>query len=132
MPDVAHGERRARRRRGPSLVLVLVLGGLGVSCSSQAGDSDAVNRTGSPPDPVSESGPPDGAGQRTGPLADGGLASCVEGYTPRTAATRSFAFDGTVTDIGAGHTDRPQAQELGYVAVTFVVDEWFRGALAAR
>jgi hypothetical protein len=44
--------------------------------------------------------------ERSGPLPDGDVASCVEGYTPEAIAHRAFAFDGVVVDIGPAHSNR--------------------------
>jgi len=76
------------------------------------------------PEVIERQQPPviDGAG----PLDDGMDASCVEQYSPDAVAGRAFAFDGTVTDIGAGTTDRDEAV-LDLAAVTFTVNEWFAG-----
>jgi hypothetical protein len=59
---------------------------------------------------------------------------------PVTVAHRAFAFDGTVTHLGPGTTDRPGYGKLdssgagrpGYVAVTFTVNAWFHGGTSAR
>ncbi len=51
----------------------------------------------------------------TSPATGLGLASCIEQYSSRTLAERSFAFDGTVTRIGGDE-------------VTFQVRHWFKGA----
>lgn len=64
---------------------------------------------------------------RSGPLTSSAVTSCVEQYSPRTVAELGFAFDGTVTAIGRGVTDRPGSGQLGYAGVTFEVDEWFAG-----
>lgn len=61
-----------------------------------------------------------------GPLPDGGSASCVEQYSPAAVNGRSFAFDGTVTAIGPGRSDRADTG-LDLVAATFTVNEWFEG-----
>jgi hypothetical protein len=65
-----------------------------------------------------------------GPLPDGSAASCVEQYSPAAVTGRAFAFDGTVSEIGPGRSDRPGAG-LGLVGVTFVVNEWFEGGSEA-
>jgi hypothetical protein len=53
---------------------------------------------------------------------------CVAEYTSRAAADQAFAFDGTVTRIGREHDDSIRA---GTFAVTFTVNEWFRGGSEA-
>jgi hypothetical protein len=59
-------------------------------------------------------------------LPDGGAASCIEQYTPQAVGHRAFAFDGNVTSIGAA--EGTDANDLGYVPVTFAINEWFHGA----
>jgi hypothetical protein len=65
--------------------------------------------------------------ERSGPLPDGGVASCVEGYTPEAIAHRAFAFDGVVVDIGPAHSNRSGEGyvQVALVGVTFAVREWF-------
>jgi hypothetical protein len=57
----------------------------------------------------------------------GFAGSCAESYSPAAVANRAFAFDGTVTSIGPGTTNRPDRGALHYAAVTFSVNEWFAG-----
>lgn len=65
---------------------------------------------------------------RTGPVGDdGAAASCVEAYNVTTIGNRSFAFDGTITAIGPGRTDRADMGQLDTAGVTFRVNEWFTG-----
>ena len=65
---------------------------------------------------------------RTGPVGDGGAgASCVETYSASTLVNRDFSFDGTVLAIGLGATNKPGMGELEIAAVTFRVNEWFKG-----
>lgn len=64
---------------------------------------------------------------RTGPVAVGGPADCVERYSPAAVDGRGFAFDGTVVDVGAGVTDRPGKGQLNYLGVTFSIESWFVG-----
>jgi hypothetical protein len=64
---------------------------------------------------------------RTGPLPDGGDASCVESYAPQAVAGRSFAFDGEVVRIGPSVSDRGDGGDLNLPGVTFEVREWFSG-----
>lgn len=64
----------------------------------------------------------------TGALAGGEAASCAEEYGDGSLQQRGFAFDGTVERVGEpGFTDRGDEGDLGYVAVTFTVHEWFAG-----
>lgn len=97
---VAEVRRRVRRRRW-------VIGGSGVTAAATLGVALVAAALGA-------STPGEGG------------ASCVEAYTPGAVATRAFAFDGAVTAIGPGTTDRADAV-LGLVAVTFEVREWFGG-----
>jgi hypothetical protein len=65
---------------------------------------------------------------RTGPLGDNGAAaSCVEGYNIKTIGNRAFAFDGTIVSIGEGATNKADKGQLDTAAVTFQVNEWFKG-----
>jgi hypothetical protein len=64
---------------------------------------------------------------RTGPVR-GPAASCVEGYEPTAIARRGFAFDGTVVGIGAGTSNKPDKGALDTAAVSFTVNEWWRGS----
>lgn len=113
---VAEVRRRVRRRRW-------VIGGSGVAAAATLGVALVAAALGaSTPDGVPSAAGP----ERHGALAGDEGASCVEAYTPSAVATRAFAFDGTVTAIGPGTTDRADAV-LGLVAVTFEVHEWFGG-----
>jgi hypothetical protein len=65
-----------------------------------------------------------------GPLVDArsALASCARKYSPATLAELALVFDGTVTGIGPGRTNRlPATGVSARRAVTFRVHEWFRG-----
>src|SRR6185312_11970274 len=53
-------------------------------------------------------------------------ASCAVDYSPAELAGLAFAFDGTVTSIGPGHSDT-SGTGLGLVGTTFTVNEWFTG-----
>lgn len=70
------------------------------------------------------------ADERSGPISDDSMASCVQMYSAAVLSERAFAFDGTVKAIGAGSTNKPDKGHLDTVAVTFVVNEWFRGGAA--
>jgi hypothetical protein len=87
-----------------AVALIMLLGG----CATTSAKGGAEHKRSSEP--------------RSGALGDSRLAECAEKYTPQAVATRAFAFDGTVTGIRGGHND------LGYVPVTFAVNEWFRGS----
>jgi hypothetical protein len=65
-----------------------------------------------------------------GPLVDRtmAMASCARGYSPMALVESAFAFDGTVTGIGPGRTDRRPATGISARrAVTFHVNAWFKG-----
>lgn len=67
-------------------------------------------------------------GSRTGPVdAAGASASCVETYSGTTIGNRDFAFDGTVVAIGPGETNKSGRGGLDTAAVSFRVNEWFKG-----
>lgn len=56
----------------------------------------------------------------------------MESYSPEAIGNRSFAFAGTIVEISAGETDRPGMGALATVAVTFDVNEWFKGGRGQR
>lgn len=120
----------------PSRFLVSLVGvvliGLTSACGSGESLADTAKATQSASHGASAAGSPGRDRAGTSSLSDGGASSCVAKYTPQAAANRSFAFDGTVTAIGRGTTDRPGRGRLGYAAVTFTVHEWFRGGSAAN
>jgi opacity protein-like surface antigen len=65
---------------------------------------------------------------RTGPVGESGAAaSCVESYNANTIDNRDFAFDGTISSIGPGGTNKVDKGTLDTSAVTFQVNEWFKG-----
>lgn len=67
---------------------------------------------------------------RTGPIGDDSSASCVQMYSAASLPERAFAFDGTVQTIAAGSTNKPDKGHLDTAAVTFAVNEWFKGGSA--
>ncbi|CCG01182.1 hypothetical protein [Blastococcus saxobsidens] len=71
--------------------------------------------------------PPNPTDSRTGPLADGGAASCVAEYSAAAVAERGFAFDGVVVAIGPSGTERSGSPGTELAGVTFAVQEWFSG-----
>jgi hypothetical protein len=119
LPDVARTIVRRRRTMRASWGVATLAAGSAIvfgvaSIGNQSVDSQDVLQA-TPPDSV------------TGRALPGGNSGrCVEKYTSASVANRSFAFDGTVTSIGPGSTDRND-QGLGYVSVTFLVHEWFTG-----
>lgn len=74
--------------------------------------------------------PPNPTARRSGPLPDGGAASCAERYAPAALAGRAFAFDGVVLAIGRSVSDRGDGGDLGLPGVTFEVREWLSGGRA--
>ncbi|WP_436536359.1 hypothetical protein [Actinoplanes sp. HUAS TT8] len=72
------------------------------------------------------------AGVKPGDPVGFGAESCVKAYSPKTLAENAFAFDGTVTGIGPGRTDRsPNPASLDLRSVTFQVHTWFKGGSGA-
>ena len=63
---------------------------------------------------------------RRGPLPDG-QGSCIEPYNLTTLKQRAFAFDGTVTATADKKPSDNDGTPSGFLAVTFRVNEWFRG-----
>ena len=65
---------------------------------------------------------------RVGAVSGAGVGSCVEIYDLVRLKNRAFAFDGTVTQT---EVSKPLADGTGaldgYLAVTFHVNEWFKG-----
>lgn len=116
--------RRARRRR--LLQLAWTAGGVAASVAVVAVAGGMVGGTPAGDKPEA---PPAAAPQvsgRTGPLPDGGAASCVEQYDLTTVTGRAFAFDGTVTDV-APASNGQTTMGGGLVSATFTVNEWFAG-----
>lgn len=108
----------AGRQLGSATTLVVafltVLGGCATPDTSPRSD-------GMPP-PSRHTDQSQGSTLREGGSDDSaGAATCAQTYRPAAVAQRAFAFDGTVTDVGDGPND------LGSVAVTFEVREWFHG-----
>lgn len=120
--------RRVRRRR--RALATCVSGALAVAAVTTAVlITDGPGRTedsvvAATVDSTSETPPPSDA-PAAAPMA-GAAADCVQEYSPTAVAGRAFAFDGTVTGIGPGQTNRPGG-ELDLAAVTFRVHTWFRG-----
>ncbi|MDK3258572.1 hypothetical protein [Blastococcus capsensis] len=144
--------RRARRRRAAGATLAVaagvavVVGGI-VTVVDPAPDGAApapmvvAEEPGAGPPATPEAGqeaesaagsamsqlPQDPTAGRTGPLADGGAASCVAEYSPAAVEERDFAFAGVVIEIGPTVTDRSGEPGPDLVGVTFTVQEWFSG-----
>ena len=119
-PVVSSPRQQGMRRLAAPLTLALLL----VGCASGDSVPDAAQAG------VAPVAPPSVADGRTGPVGeDGRAASCAEGYSSKTIGNRSFAFDGTITKIGPGSTNKPDRGILDTAAVSFAVDEWFKGGL---
>lgn len=112
------------RRAGAALVLTVAVGTLMGGCANSASGPQADGTTPRPGRTTTAVEKTGSVEHRAGELPGVGAASCVEEYTPQAVTGRAFAFDGTVTDIADEQTD------LGYVAVTFAVNEWFHGSNA--
>jgi hypothetical protein len=97
------------------------LAGLFLALSACRGADDAVvvHR------PVAASPVPSAA--RTGPVPETASASCAEVYAPQAIGKRAVAFDGTITGTGAGTSNKVGKGALATKAVTFRVNEWWRG-----
>lgn len=104
------------------LLVPLLLASL-AGCVSDELDSAAAEPGARPPIVSSPTASP-APGAAPG---SGSAALCVDYYSPASVAKRSFAFDGTVTAVGEGTTNKPGMGDLDTVAVTFEVTEWFRG-----
>lgn len=92
------------------------------ACGPAAGDEDRARAIGR------DSGAAT-AVTRSGALFSGhdATTSCVESYTPTTAVSHAFAFEGEVVALGPSVSNRSDAADLDMVGVTFAVHEWFAG-----
>jgi hypothetical protein len=127
----AGARRRARARAaasglGVAAVALTVFSGVAVLVGAQRSGPDSTIVVVTAPATSTSPTARQGRLRTGGAVAESGAASCANAYSPRAVADRAFAFDGTVVRVGPGTTDRPDAQ-IGYVAVTFTVHEWFRG-----
>ncbi|GAA3339125.1 hypothetical protein GCM10020358_21730 [Amorphoplanes nipponensis] len=127
-------QRRKRHMRvfGAAAAMTLVLSGSVVAQAFIGEGTPSVNDSAkgpfvTPSSPAPETDLDNPTSELSGPLPDGGRASCVEGYTPEAIANRAFAFDGVVVDIGPAHSNRSGKGYLDLVGVTFAVREWFSG-----
>jgi hypothetical protein len=129
-PAAGRQVRQRRRSRiawgAASLVAASVAAVVGAGALTSSPPED---RTTAPP-AAQPSAAQSSADRRTGALPDAAGASCAVGYSPRELARRAFAFDGTVTAIGPGRTDRPYSN-VSHAGVTFTVHEWFAGGSGA-
>jgi hypothetical protein len=138
--DLAAGARRKVRHRrrvwaalGSGAVGTLaVVAGLLVTTGP--GGQGATPPIAAPARSTTQPGLPSGtpAVGRTGhgAVPFGGSQDCVAAYSPAAVADRAFSFDGTVTAIGPSLPNRPD-MDPGLVAVTFRVNQWFRGGSGA-
>lgn len=105
------------------LVLVAVVVGTQLASDPAPGRPIAATPNASP-----SSQQPVVPGASQGPGSSISSFSCVEPYDLTSLKGRDFAFDGTVSGIAA--IQPPQAEtdaRAGYLAVAFIVHEWFRG-----
>jgi hypothetical protein len=117
-------DRRIVVAAGVALVLSLT------GCAAPGGPDTDPARVADARDTHELSGDQTGSptADRSGALPDGGAAaSCVEEYAPSAVSGRSFAFDGTVLEVGPSVSDRGDGADLDLPGVTFEVHEWFSG-----
>lgn len=134
----ARKRRRDRRRvAGTGVLSILAVAGAVVLVPSVTGGGTLVTPDGDAriyvvPTASSSPATTDPSPTRTGPLGDNGsTARCVEEYSIKNIGNRAFAFDGTVLSLGEGATNKAGKGQLGTVAVTFKVNEWFKGGARA-
>ncbi|MFG1913466.1 hypothetical protein [Micromonospora sp. NPDC048898] len=132
-------QRRTRNVRlfGVAAAITLALGGsvlatevVGERTTSGNDSANGGSLTAPSPSPATDRDNP--TKDRSGPLPDGGAASCTERSTPEAIAGRAFAFDGVVVNIGPAQSNRSGIGKLDLVGVTFAVVEWFSGGTAAN
>lgn len=72
-----------------------------------------------------------GPKRETAPTADwlvaGSAASCVESFSVENLAGRSWAFDGTITNVVPPKDPESEKPEDVVTEVTFAVDRWYKG-----
>ena len=126
--EILRRGRAARRRRR------YVLAGAAAACLLVVAGAVVTVTGGEGPGSTSPEALADPTGDRRGELPSSGAASCVQTWTDDRpiAEQREFAFDGVVTGIGPGRTNRPDSGDLGLVSVTFQVREWFAGGAGAE
>lgn len=131
--DLIHGAlrkvRRHRRVRGVTIAgLVAAVAAVGgVLVSGGSGQEAQRSPVAAPSHPASQAPLPT-TGTTTTPSGGGSGVStaCVNSYSPAAVAGSPFAFDGTVTAIGAARSNRPGVA-LPLAGLTFRVNQWFRG-----
>jgi len=140
-PSFAGVGVRARRRwhwRIAMIIIVPVVLAVTVTSALFAGDSSpsrpmaqapaASPSTRQPAGAGPNSTPPDAPSARHGPLPGNSSASCVEPYDLTTLQRRAFAFDGTISRTVPMQPAITGGGAIpGYLTVTFMVHEWFRG-----
>lgn len=95
------------------------------------GDGASLSEVAAPASPTPSAAVIAASDGRTGPISDDSRASCVQMYSAAALPQRAFAFDGTVTGIGTGSTNKRDMGHLDTVAVTFAVNEWFKGGFGS-
>ena len=126
--EYVNGADRTVPRRPRRWQWLAVPAAVMVSAAVVVGVAALSNQSGTPAPVVADSpSPSPSATQGHGPLASSAAVSCVKEYSPREVAQRSFAFDGVVTEIGPGTTNREGGGQLRLSSVTFAVNEWFSG-----
>jgi hypothetical protein len=120
-------QRRTRRRRALlSAVPLLLVAAAAAAVISARGPSTPTAQAPTVSAGTAPAGQSAGAGSRRGPLPDG-QGSCIESYNLATLKQRAFAFDGTVTATADQKPSDSDDTPSGFLAVTFTVNEWFRG-----
>lgn len=124
--DVRARHRSHRRMATIALVPILLVA---VAVGTQLADDPAPGRlNAATPNVGASSQQPAASGASEGSGSSISNFSCVEAYDLTSLKGRDFAFDGTVSGIAA--IQPPQAEtdaRAGYLAVTFIVHQWFRG-----
>ncbi len=124
VPDFGAVQARARQRRRTRIVAVTAAAAVVVAVASVAGGGLLSDRDSDVPALAAQPAPRDTRPHLSGALPGNELASCAHSYSPRQVADEPFAFDGTVTRM----REHPR---FGDEAVTFAVNEWFRGGIEA-
>ena len=122
------GARRRLHRRMATIAAVPVVLVATFVGTHLASDPAPGRLTAATPNVSPSSQQPAASGASQDPGSSISNFKCVETYDLTSLKGRDFAFDGTVSGIAA--IQPPQAEtdaRAGYLAVTFIVHEWFRG-----